>query len=809
MLSQQSKVIVLILAVCAVLCRAVSVVSYGFEDGTLQGWQNNSGTAELYVPVNTSVSDNGGRTAAKSGSYMVLEGNYDDRDSDTYVKILTSPEFTVNDSTAIEIWTLGGIGAVTDPEWLYYRELPVSASDSGFMGAALRRVSDGEYLLFANRSESGQSNKTVAWLAIGWGADEIAAATAGDGAGESYVVDIIDAYTGSWGWLGVDDIIFSGISGDAVCHITLQPKTVVCGDGQEATFTVEAESATEISYSWHRDGSNDVISELSSLTLTAVGENEGRYYCVVSDDDGNSIESKHVVLSIEKQIVGMGFEGSVGNSISNGIAGVYDGSVEYGSGIAGKKSLYFDDEESLELSDSGYEMNGMDASFTVSLWLRGGDAGGQYAIMSYQNATGTVLWQMRSSGAGVEFCYGDDSFGGESGSVFDGYWHNVTLVNTRGEVGLYVDGVLAGRGNIELEFNDGGKVIVGGQYSGYVDELRVYNYAFNKSDIAKYYAEVTYEQVCTEFLQADYNKDCRIDLLDFCALANEWFANYLVEPQSDNFTAIYDELYDSDSDKVMVAAHRADWRHFPENSLPAVVSCFEMGVDIAEIDVRKTSDGYLVLMHDDTIDRTTNGSGSVSGMTYQQLMQYNLKYADGSLSEYKIPLLEDVMLAVRGNGMVNLDKVSGIMPEAYEVLKRTGTVKNAIFKSSDSADSVLAKLDSIGDDAIYMHCISCNATSPTVEEILATLSKIKPVAVEIVLSTDQHPVLDPAVISQIRQMGVRVWVNTLWDSISGGHSDPAEGEEPESWDWFIDRGVNMLQTDQPGWMVEYLESVNS
>jgi len=65
-------------------------------------------------------------------------------------------------------------------------------------------------------------------------------------------------------------------------------------------------------------------------------------------------------------------------------------------------------------------------------------------------------------------------------------------------------------------------------------------------------------------------------------------------------------LYKNPSDHyVMVIAHRADWRNFPENSLEAIRSAIKLGVDMVEIDVRKTKDGKLILMHDETVDRTT------------------------------------------------------------------------------------------------------------------------------------------------------------------------------------------------------------
>lgn len=66
---------------------------------------------------------------------------------------------------------------------------------------------------------------------------------------------------------------------------------------------------------------------------------------------------------------------------------------------------------------------------------------------------------------------------------------------------------------------------------------------------------------------------------------------------------------------VRVACHRGDWRNYVENTLEAVESCIDMGADIVEVDVWRTKDGHLILMHDETLDRTSNGYGLIADHT--------------------------------------------------------------------------------------------------------------------------------------------------------------------------------------------------
>lgn len=98
------------------------------------------------------------------------------------------------------------------------------------------------------------------------------------------------------------------------------------------------------------------------------------------------------------------------------------------------------------------------------------------------------------------------------------------------------------------------------------------------------------------------------------------------------------------NNNILVVSHRADWRNAPENSLQAIQNCIEMGVDMIEIDLKKTKDGQLILMHDKTIDRTTTGKGKPEDYTLEELGKFNLRNGAGHKTRHKIPTFEEVML---------------------------------------------------------------------------------------------------------------------------------------------------------------------
>ena len=121
-------------------------------------------------------------------------------------------------------------------------------------------------------------------------------------------------------------------------------------------------------------------------------------------------------------------------------------------------------------------------------------------------------------------------------------------------------------------------------------------------------------------------------------------------------------------EKVYIVAHRANTQKainagVPENSLEIIQMAIESGVvDMIEIDVRPTKDGVLVLMHDETINRTTNGTGKVSNLTYEQLMKYDMKRDTRPSNGIKVPTLKQVFELCKDKMFINLDIHSKNVP---------------------------------------------------------------------------------------------------------------------------------------------------
>ncbi len=272
--------------------------------------------------------------------------------------------------------------------------------------------------------------------------------------------------------------------------------------------------------------------------------------------------------------------------------------------------------------------------------------------------------------------------------------------------------------------------------------------------------------------------------------------------QSGNADAIIRTLNNPKDKNVVVAAHRGDWRNYPENSLPAIESAINMGAGIVEIDLAMTSDSVLVLMHDRSVNRTTNGQGAVITYTLDSLQKLKLKDHNGMLTEYTIPTFEEVMLLCKEKAIVNVDKGFQYYGKVYDILKKTGTTRQALIKSGHPAEKIKGILSQYpGEQMMYMPIIDFRFDRA--EEILDGYLKNMPAIAYEVVFKEYTPEMKE-VFKKILKSGARVWVNTMWNSLCGMNDDMALEDPDAVYGKFLKEGATIFQTDRPELMVEYL-----
>lgn len=135
-------------------------------------------------------------------------------------------------------------------------------------------------------------------------------------------------------------------------------------------------------------------------------------------------------------------------------------------------------------------------------------------------------------------------------------------------------------------------------------------------------------------------------------------------------------------------AHRGASAYAPENTLPAFALAAEMGADGIELDVQLSADGEVVVIHDETLDRTTNATGAVAGRTLAELRTLDASFGQPDFRGTGIPSLADVLDLVKpGRMSVNVElKTSvefypGIEKAALDVIAASGLGERVIVSS--------------------------------------------------------------------------------------------------------------------------------
>ena len=108
-----------------------------------------------------------------------------------------------------------------------------------------------------------------------------------------------------------------------------------------------------------------------------------------------------------------------------------------------------------------------------------------------------------------------------------------------------------------------------------------------------------------------------------------------------------------------IAAHRGGAALWPENSLAAFAGALALGVDLLEFDVHQSADDEVVVIHDATLERTTEGRGAVCAQPAAALRRLRLRDRDGALTDERVPLLDDVLTLASRAGVELLLEVKG------------------------------------------------------------------------------------------------------------------------------------------------------
>jgi glycerophosphoryl diester phosphodiesterase len=235
----------------------------------------------------------------------------------------------------------------------------------------------------------------------------------------------------------------------------------------------------------------------------------------------------------------------------------------------------------------------------------------------------------------------------------------------------------------------------------------------------------------------------------------------------------------------VVIAHRGNHTRAHENTLTALRQAIEAGVDYAEIDVRRTSDGQYVLMHDRTVDRMTTGHGAVDQLTLEQiktLVVRDLKRPE--VPTDRVPTFAEALDVIRGRINIYLDFKAGDPAEVAKAIRDAGVVRQIMVY--DGADSVE----------------QWHRTAPELPLIISPPDNLSPERLIDFAKSRRIEVLDGSwrsysreQLQAARQTGLKIWPDIQ-----------TAGEDDTYFSNVLAMGFTGVQTDHPEELIAWLKA---
>ena len=261
--------------------------------------------------------------------------------------------------------------------------------------------------------------------------------------------------------------------------------------------------------------------------------------------------------------------------------------------------------------------------------------------------------------------------------------------------------------------------------------------------------------------------------------------------------------------RALIAAHRgASGGNIPCNTLAAYEIALRQGADIVEIDVAISAEGGHYVFHPGMEFPHLRSEKLIRDMTDAEVASQRFVNQDGTPTAHKIATLDEVLDFLKGKCLINVDKFWTDIPGITGIIRAHGMSDQVIVKTNPDR-SLFSQIAEHASDLPYMPVI--RGEDPWAEELLANPA-IRYIGSEILFEHDTEYFASDEYIALAHSRGLKLWVNSiLYDyrvELAGGHSDDASltGDPDTGWGWILDKGFDIIQTDWPLMLRQYMEN---
>lgn len=237
--------------------------------------------------------------------------------------------------------------------------------------------------------------------------------------------------------------------------------------------------------------------------------------------------------------------------------------------------------------------------------------------------------------------------------------------------------------------------------------------------------------------------------------------------------------------KIIVIAHRGAHREAPENTLASLEKAIEIGCDYVELDVRRTKDGALVIMHDSSVNRMTNGKGKIAELTLAEIRKLEVKSRHGApWAGQKVPTFDEMLDHAKGRMKIYVDHKQAPPADVLAAINKHGMLHDVVVYGNVNT---LREYKRLAPDIWIM---------PDHPDSIAQIES---------LCRDLKPeTLDGSVVEWTRSQveaahksGAQVWVDNR------SNLDNEAGIKQD-----IALGVDAIQTDDPATVLQVLKAMS-
>lgn len=232
--------------------------------------------------------------------------------------------------------------------------------------------------------------------------------------------------------------------------------------------------------------------------------------------------------------------------------------------------------------------------------------------------------------------------------------------------------------------------------------------------------------------------------------------------------------------QIVAISHRGEHLERPENTIPAFQEAIRVGADFIEVDVQTTSDGKLVLSHDATVDRCTDGKGRVDSMTFEQVEALDAGVKKGYPGT-RIPTFDQVLDLAHGKIGIYVDIKNATAQDLVNHIVDHGMAEHVVMYCKAQMCKQIQELNPK---------LKVMPESSSVEHSKMLVDLLHPKVIAFGAGD-----FKPEIIAVSKEAKALIFVDIM------GKTDA-----PEGWQAAIDAGADGLQTDRPGPLVEWLRA---